>query len=514
MAPLADSDFSPSQAGEPLPAWAGWTRASRALYALAGLVLIGIVLRLIASAAVWPTVPSLADSWPYAYYAGTETLADPQHPAGYSVFLAIAGIFTHSVGAFVVLQHLIGIASALILFAAVRRLCGSPWPGVVGAAVILLGADQLFLEDTIMSEVLFTLLMVGSVYAVARALEDPLRWWPWPALAGVLVSLAAITRTAGLFLIPVFVLVLVLARPRPWLPRWKPVAVCLGAACAVLLAYATANSIDHSRFGVTPSPGWRLYARVAPFADCSKFTPPQGTESLCESKPAADRYGSGWYLFDPKSPASRLYGQLGETRGAGDGKLAAFARQAILHQPGDYADTVVSEGWAYLFPDSYGAWKPGRGTGLDGQVSWHYGDVATPAVLRSTQQGMEEFFSPFTVHADTVLVDALYDYQRVFRLGAALLLISTLLILGGLFVGPRRSRIAVAVLGVSGLATIFLPLLSSEYIGRYTVPPAGMIAAGATVSLLALAGRSSPVRARIERLFAARSPSPPSSQKT
>lgn len=471
-------------------------------------MLLGVVLRLLASAAAWPTLPSLADSWPYAYYAGTETLADPQHPAGYSLFLGAIGFVTHSVGAFVVLQHLIGIASALILFAAVRRLCGSPWPGVVGAAVILLGADQLYLEDVIMSEVLFTLLMVGAIYATARALEQPERWWPWPATAGVIAALAAMTRTAGLFLIPVIVLALVLARPRPWLPRWRPVAACLGIACAVLLCYAAANSIDHGRFGITPSPGWRLYARVAPFADCDKFTPPQGTESLCESKPPADRYGSGWYLFDPKSPASRLYGQLGETRGAGDAKLAAFARQAIVHQPGDYIDAVVSEAWAYLFPNSYGAWRPGRGTNIDGQLSWHYGEVATPAVQRSTQEGMESFFSPFTVHVDRALDDGLYDYQRVFRFGAVLLLVATLLILAGLFLGPRRSRVSVMVLGASGLATIFLPVLSSEYIGRYTVPSAGMLAAAATVALFGLADRSSPIRARIERLFAARSPSP------
>jgi hypothetical protein len=523
LTPLPDSVFYPERPSQrppetpdgqprqrrslrPRSDWVGWTSPSWALYALAALVLAGVVLRVLASAAVWPTLPSLADSWPYAYYAGTDVFANPQHPAGYSIFLGLLGVLTHSVAAFVVLQHLIGIASALILFAAVRRLCGSPWPGVVGAAVILLGADQLYLEDLIMSEVLFTLLIVCAVYAIARAVEQPQEWWPWPAVAGGIVVLAAVTRTAGLFMIPVFLLALLLARPRPWLPRWRPLIACLGSACVLLLCYAIANSNDHGSFGITPSPGWRLYSRVAPFADCGKFTPPEGTEPLCERKAPADRFGSGWYLLDAKSPGSKLYGQLGVAHGAGDAQLGAFARQVILHQPGAYLEAILPEMWAYFFPGSYGPWKLGRGTDIDGQLSWHYGNVASRAVQRATQEGMESFFSPFSVHVNHGLVDSFYDYQRVFRFGATLLVIATLLILLGLFVGPRRNRIAVVVLGISGLAIIVLPIFSSEYIGRYMVPPAGLLAAAAAVTVLSLTG-SSIIRQRTRRLPVAASPS-------
>jgi hypothetical protein len=517
MSPLPDSVFEPEPPGQPPPegvqrdrslrprsAWAGWTTASWALYVLAALVLAGVVLRVVASVAAWPTLPTLGDSWPYAYYAGADVFGNPQHPAGYSIFLGLIGFVTHTVGAFVVLQHLMGIVSALILFAAVRRLCGSPWPGVVGAAVILLGADQLYLEDLIMSETLFTLLLVSGVYAMARALEQPRRGWPWPAIAATLIVLAGITRTAGLFLLPLAFLTLLLVEPRPWRPRWPSLAVFTGVACALLFAYATANSMSRDTFSISPSSGWRLYVRVAPFADCNKFTPPKGTAGLCERKPPGDRYGSSWYLYDPQSPAVKMFGHFGN----GDSQLAAFARQVVLHQPGEYLDAVFSDIEAYFFPSTYGPWEEGKGTDIDGQLSWMWVSEPPEKVQAETKHGMETFFSPFVVRRNQGAIDFLYDYQRKFRFGATMLVVATLLLLMGLCIGSRRNRIGVLLLGIGGLATIVPPVFASEYIGRYIVPPAGMIAAGATIALLALTGRSSPIRSRIERLFAGRSPSP------
>lgn len=467
-----------------LPAWAGWTSPSWALYALGALVLAGIALRVLASAAGWPTLPTLADSWPYAYYASTDSFANPQHPPGYSLFLALVGLVTHSVGVFVVLQHLLGIASALLLFAAVRRLCGSPWPGLVGAAVILLGADQLYLEDLIMSEALFTFLLMGFLYSMARALERPGQWWLWPVVAALLVVLAAMTRTSGLFLVPIAGLALLLAQPRPWLPRWRPLAAFLGAVFVCLLVDASVSSISGNRFGITPSPGWHLYARAAPVADCGQFTPPPGTAKLCERTATEDRFGPDHYLYDPSSPALRLFGPLGTD----DDELGAFGQQVVLHQPRAFVESVLPDIAAYYFPGSYGPWKPGMGTDIDGQLSWSWATF-TDKTQRETQRGMETFFSPFSVHRRYRVLNAFHDYQRIVRFGGTLLTISTLLILIGLFVGPRRNRIAILLLGVGGLAIIVLPIFAANYIGRYMVPPAGPIAAAAVIAAMSIVSR-------------------------
>lgn len=467
-----------------LPAWAGWTSPSKALYALVLLVLAGAVLRILASEASWPVLPVLGDSWPYAAYAEGDPLGNPQHPPGYSLFLALIGFVTHYVGAFVVLQHLVGIASALILFAAVRRLCGSPWPGVVAAAVILLGADQLYLEVQIMSETLFTLLLASLLYAVARALEEPRLWWPWPAVTALLMALATMTRTSALFLIPIVALVLLMAQSRPWLPRWRPVLTFVVGVFVLLLGYASINSITGHPFGVTPSPGWHLYSRAAPIADCTQFTPPAGTAKLCETTPPDDRFGPDWYLYDPASPALRLFGPIGTE----DEKFDAWGKQVVLHQPRAYLESLFPDVAAYFFPGSYGEWKSGKGTDIDGQLSWAFAGFPDETQA-STQEGMETFFSPFDTHRRYRLINAFHDYQRIVRFGGTLLTISTILILIGLFVGSRRSRIAVLLLGVGGLAILILPIFASNYIGRYTVPPAGPIAAAAVIAAMSIVSR-------------------------
>ena len=74
-----------------------------------------------------------------------------------------------------------------------------------------------------------------------------------------------------------------------------------------------------------------------------------------------------------------------------------------------------------------------------------------------------------------------------------MLSIATVLVLIGLFVGTRRERLGVLVLGVAGLAMIVAPALTGNYTGRYTVPMAGPMLAGAAIAIVAIARR---VRAR------------------
>ena len=346
-----------------------------------------------------------------------------------------------------------------------------------------------------MSEALFVPLLAATVYAAARALEQPERWWPWPVVMALLAVLTGMTRSAGLFLIPVLGLALVLARPRPWLPRWRPAIAFAAAACAGLLAYAGANAISHDRFEVTPSAGWRLYARVAPFADCGQFDPPAGTRRLCERTTPADRRGPDWYLFDLDSPA--LQGLASNAGVAAldyaappfenDRELGAFARQAILHQPRTYLTAVSKDVRSYFFPGYYETTKVGWGVPIDVQLGWTA--PADAAIVKPTKWGMEMFFDPFAIDRDPELLSILSGYQRVFRFGTTALAMSTILILIGLFVGSRRNRIAILVLGGSGLAMIALPAFSVVYIGRYIVPPASLLVAGAAVAVMSLAQR-------------------------
>ena len=77
-------------------------------------------------------------------------------------------------------------------------------------------------------------------------------------------------------------------------------------------------------FGLSEASGWALYSRVALFADCTRFDPPEGTRALCETTPASERPGADFYGHEPGSPARRLFGEPP----AGDEQLSEFARSA------------------------------------------------------------------------------------------------------------------------------------------------------------------------------------------
>jgi hypothetical protein len=64
--------------------------------------------------------------------------------------------------------------------------------------------------------------------------------------------------------------------------------------------------------------------------------------------------------------------------------------------------------------------------------------------------------------------------------------IATVLVLLGLIVGDRRSRLGVAMFGIGGLALIVAPVLTGSYVGRYTVPMAAPMMAAAAIALVEL----------------------------
>src|SRR5205807_9425381 len=82
-----------------------------------------------------------------------------------------------------------------------------------------------------------------------------------------------------------------------------------------------------------------IYGRAAPFADCRKFKPPAGTRRLCQRTPPARRPGSLFYLWYRGSPARAAFGHPPNH----DRLLGRFGREAIVNQPWDYLDQVVSE---------------------------------------------------------------------------------------------------------------------------------------------------------------------------
>jgi 4-amino-4-deoxy-L-arabinose transferase-like glycosyltransferase len=459
------------------------------------LVAAGIVLRLLAVIGWWPASTTLDDG--YQLFA-EDPFANPLHPAGYSLVLGAIGNVSREIAVPVLLQHLAGVASALLLFAATRRLTGSQWAGLLPAAAVLLNPDQIFLEHAIMSESWIVLFTAIGLYAAARAFDAPDPAWRWPALAGVALALAVTIRAAGLLLIAIAALVLLLCGPRgTWRDRWRTPVTLLGAAGVVLLGFAAANSAWGGGFELAPSSGWYHYGRAAQFADCDRFTPPPGTDALCETLPPDARPGGAYYMFNPQSPAQRLFGDPSQIYGGfgqDDDKLGAWARRAVLAQPLDYLSTLWEYGRAY--------WLPGlepepetKGSGLDPQLDFTRGlepTLGAALFKQAVEDSLEQYFDPFAAHAHRAPLDLLRALQHVTRFGAVLLSITTMLTLVGLIVGSRRSRSAVSLFGLGGLSLLVAPILTANYYGRYTVPLAGLMTAAAAIAIVELWRRRGP----------------------
>src|ERR687897_3011352 len=284
--------------------------ARRIPVALAALLVVGIALRIVVAVAYHPAVLGWADSTVYLLMASDGLFIDPVRPAGYSMFLRGVHDVWADVDLLILIQHLIGIVTALILYAAVRRLGGPVWAGAAGAAAVLLSLDQIVLEHALMSETLFTLLFALMLYAAVRALDDGRKLagafatrHAWILAAGISLGLAAWVRAVGTGLIPFLALWMALAIPGRWRDRIGRGALAGGAAMAVLLLYFALNNSETGHFGLTRASGWALYSRSAPFADCDRFDPPVGTEALCETTDPDTRNGPDFYGWEQGSPA-------------------------------------------------------------------------------------------------------------------------------------------------------------------------------------------------------------------
>ncbi len=448
------------------------------LVVLAVLVAAGVALRLALILSFTPAYLGYPDTWGYVKAArGPLFMDDWFRPAGYPAFLTALHAVWSSLTFAIVVQHLLGIATALLSYATVRRLGAPRWVAVVPAAVILLSLDVIYFEHTLLSEALFALLAMASLYALARSLGGTAV--AWAAAAGLLAALATTVRGAGLFAIPVLVVVALLA-PRPRLLRAGAVAV---TALAVLLGYAAVNQSQTGTFGLTEGSGWATYARAAPFADCRVFAPPRGTKGLCETSDARDRGTPDHYSWGD-SPGTRLF----------DGPpyhaelVGSWGRAAILAQPRAYLGAVAADLWSFVDVSGKNRRAGPAALDLDGRA--YDGES-----LNRTQ--VEPYYGAYTLEAHGA--GTFGAIQRIVRVHGLLVLLAVVLSLLALPFAAARERLGILLLGGTAVVSIAMATATTVYTWRYAVPVLSLLMAsgawGAHVLAARLARRSAPEEA-------------------
>jgi 4-amino-4-deoxy-L-arabinose transferase-like glycosyltransferase len=469
----------------------GWPtgRAERiVLLALGALLLVGVGLRIAVMLTRGPGFFGTADSFLYIRAARDELFSPPTWPVGYQAFLRGAHALSPTMSFAIALQHALGVGTALLLFATVRRVAPAAW-GLLPAAVVLLSGPVIFLEQAVLSETLFTFLVAATCYCAVRALgaERP----RWAFATGLVGAAAGCVRPIGL--LPAALAIVWLAAGTPGALRRRLLAAGTAALAAWLLlagyVAAARHEVGYVGPGLSRAGGWNLYARVAPFADCDRFTPPARARGLCEQRPPSERPAPSMYATGV-SPATRVFEGWSAVRPADDRALTAFARGAVLHQPDDYLRTLAvdlsrfwsSDRYDERFPRSdYDAFLPDLSVTAPGNVAALGGWYATAHAVAQGAPG------------------GLGAYVRHTRLeGPLFVLLLALGVVGVALARGRRLAVGILLLG-SSAAVLVGPIATLYFSPRYAIPGYGLLAAAGAVGCATLWERTVPRLARRRR---------------
>jgi hypothetical protein len=451
---------------------------SPTVIALAAGLAAAVALRVYAIVSFRPAVlnNNVHDGAVYMRAARRALGSGAQEPSGYPLFLRVVHGLSDDLMTTIGVQHALGLAAGMLLFFVVRRLDAPAWLGLFPAAIVWFNGDQLFLEHALLTEAVFTLVLVATVYAALRCLEG--NGSHWALIAGGMGATLLTIRSVALPVPFVVIGWLALASWRLNL-RWRRnVAVAAAAALMVTAAYGVVRHNATGRWSVLPEGSqWILYARAAEFADCRKFTPPPGTKVLCESTPPSKRPGPGFYLY-LGGPARAAFGG---PEFHGD-RVIAFARAAITHQPLDYLELVWTDAIRYVAPKA--GPRRNHDFGEPGRLAFPAG---TPSVDSAVEREAAAYYRPFKRPSGSP-AHGLSQYQKVFRVNGVVLLAFLVLGVAGAASSGTRLRWGIGLLLAIGLELVLVPPLThAEW--RYAVPAEGLAAAAAAAGAWAVARR-------------------------
>ncbi|GLW61765.1 hypothetical protein Arub01_00090 [Actinomadura rubrobrunea] len=439
----------------------------------------------------YPTVLWFGDSNTYLESA-LRFEPSPLRPGGYSVFLWLLKPF-HSFLVVLAAQHALGVLTGLMVYALVWRAFRAGWPrrgvwlpGLVASLVsvpVLYDAYQIQLEHMLVSDGVFTFLLAAAITVVlwnagGRGWGAPrtpdarprrLSWWAG-ALAGLLISAAAMVRSVGLpMLIVLLVCMLVMRSGR------RAMAAAVAAAAVPVALYMSWFHSVHGKYAITTTDKIWLYGRTVDFARCDIIKPAPDVAVLCRDhlppEPGtAPAFQALWgedsgfkqlpgWMYDPE--ANRIAGE--------------FAMAAITKQPGDYARVIVR--------DTFRAFEWERKPYPRKSTVEEY-EFPVGAALRDDHALRAYPYGGDTAEARVVEPYAgwMRDYQdRVFVRGPYLGVLMAVGLLGVL-VRVRRLGGEVLLPWSVALALLVVPAATADFDYRYVLPAIPFAALGAGVT--------------------------------
>jgi hypothetical protein len=432
-------------------------------------VLVGAAPRAVAMFAYQPVLFFFGDSYSYLLQAQT-AVPSTTRPFGYAALLRLLA-WTDQFWVIPVVQHLAAIGIGIALYVWLLRRGAPIWLATVVPAPFLVDGYQVAIEHLAVTETLFLVLLLAALLLIMR---DTLTVGV-AVSAGCLLAAAALTRTAG---VPLIVLVVVYAVVRRAGPR---AVVALVVAFSIpMVAYATWFSGTYGTFALQQD-GRFLYARVAPFADCSRIAPAPALAVFCEGSDPAERRGPNFYAWSTASPfrSADVDDPLDRERLARE-----FALATIVAQPLDYAAAVLSDTGQYLLPGRVASRQdtPPRW--------WDFPDTPAGARSQTALSGTGFDGETVPVRLDEAGAAFTQGWQRSMGTQGPLLALGIVLGLLGAVRGRHRAGgvrpMDALLLTAVGVALLVIPSATSVFDYRYGLPAALMLYLAGGVGSLAL----------------------------
>jgi hypothetical protein len=307
-----------SPAAGPASSSRDWAALARRHWLAIALLAAGLVLRVAAETAYRPALFYI-DTTRYLYNSGGND------PSGYTGLLK-AVLLVGNLDAVALVQHLLGLGMAVVIYVLLLRRGASRWLAALAMAPVLLDGYELQNEQAIMPGTLFQALIVAGL---AILLWRPEVTWRRVALAGLLLGASATVAQVGEAMIAP-ALIFAVAAGGGWRRAAGRAGLIAAAFALPILAYCTGSFLITGAFSLSHTGVTSFYGRTAAAADCATIRLPAAERGLCPT-PAQQAQGPDWLEYNAGSPVRPYYADL--PRPVADHDLSDFNHQVLTQQP-------------------------------------------------------------------------------------------------------------------------------------------------------------------------------------
>jgi hypothetical protein len=446
---------------------------------------IGTVLRVIVQIAFTPAFIH-SDGPLYLNFIDTFK-PGPQHPVGYPLLvLAPLSWITRAVGPVAAAQHLMGLATAVLVYALLRRWGVRRWPATLAVYPVLFDSMQLTLEHSILSDVFFDLVLTLAVVVLCWNRRPTV---PVALVAGLLLGVCVTVRLVGEPLVLAGV-VFCLFVGQGWRNR-VTTAVALAIGFGLPLAgYATWYHHYHGVYALSQFTGKALYIRTTTFVRCHRLTVPEYQRVLCPRAAPDLRKDPTYYAWHDPRTLPKLRPPSGTSD---DEAMREFALAAIRAQPVGYVRDVTRD-----FMLNFDLWRADRFQ-YDTAHKWRFSNYLDPEPTTWTGPAYRKHGGKFLAPHQPFAY-FLAGYQWVgYTPGPVLFGCLVLAVAGGLGVGKARHsglRARCLLMALTAAGLMLVPDLTAEFVWRYQLPALILLPAGAALAYTAIRGaQAEPVAA-------------------